>query len=269
MYVAKLHLNTDDGPIKCLLSKASVDESWNWHKKLSHLNFSNLNELVKRDLVSGLPKVLFTPDGLYDSCQKCKQRRTSHKSKAESSIDKAFHMLHLDLFGLVNIMSISKKMYTLVIVDEYTRFTWVYFLHRKDEIDAILLVHVRLIETDEFKVKILRSDDETEFKNSAMDEFCKYKGIIQQFSAPGTPQQNGVVERKNRTLIEARRTMLEDANLPTYFWAEAINTACYTQNCSLINKHGKTPYEMVKGKKPSVKHLHVFGCKMLCSQKSS
>ena len=74
-------------------------------------------------------------------------------------------------------------------------------------------------------------------------------------------QQNGVVERKNITLIEAGRTMLEDANLPTYFWAEAINTACYTQNCSLINKHGKTLYEMVKGKKPSVKHLHVFGCK--------
>ena len=220
MYVAKLHLNTDDGPTKCLLTKASVDESWNWHKKLSHLNFSNLNELVKRDLVRGLPKVLFTPDGLCDSCQKCKQRRTSHKSKAESSIDKAFHMLHLDLFGPVNIMSISKKRYTLVIVDEYTRFTWVYFLHRKDETAAILLDHVRMIETDEFKVKILRSDNGTEFKNSAMEEFCKYKGIIQQFSAPGTPQQNGVVERKNRTLIEAGRTMLEDANLPTYFWAE-------------------------------------------------
>ena len=261
MYVAKLHPNTDDGIVKCFISKASVDESWNWHKKLSHLNFSNLNELVKRDLVRGLPKVLFTPDGLCDSCQKCKQRRTSHKSKAESSVDKAFHMLHLDLFGPVNIMSISKKRYTLVIVDEYTRFTWVYFLHRKDETAAILLDHVRMIETDEFKVKILRSDNGTEFKNSAMEEFCKYKGIIQQFSAPGTPQQNGVVERKNRTLIEAGRTMLEDANLPTYFWAEAINTACYTQNCSLINKHGKTPYEMVKGKKPSVKHLHVFGCK--------
>ena len=135
---------------KMSVIKASVDERWNWHKKLSHLNFSNLNELVKRDLVRGLPKVLFTPDGLCDSCQKCKQRRTSHKGKAKSSIDKVFHMLHLDLFGPVNIMSISKKRYTLVIVDEYTRFTWVYFLHRKDETTTILLDHVRLIETDEF-----------------------------------------------------------------------------------------------------------------------
>ena len=183
------------------------------------------------------------------------------KARQNLQLDKVFYMLHLDLFGPVNIMSISKKRYTLVIVDEYTRFTWVYFLHRKDETPAILLDHVRLIETDEFKVKILRSDNGTEFKNSSMEEFCKYKGISQQFSAPGTPQQNGVVERKNRTLIEAGRTMLDDVNLPTYFWAEAINIACYTQNCSLINKHGKTPYEMVKGKKPSVKHLHVFGCK--------
>ena len=85
----------------------------------------------------------------------------------------------------------------------------------KDETTAILLDHVRLIETDDFKVKILRSDNGTEFKNSAMEEFCKHKGIRQQFYAPGTPQQNEVVERKNRTLIEAGRTMLEDVKLPT------------------------------------------------------
>ena len=94
-----------------------------------------------------------------------------------------------------------------------------------------------------------------------MNEFCKFKGISHQFSAPGTPQQNGVVERKNRTLIETGRTMLEEAKLPTYFWEEAINTACFTQNCTLINKHGVTPYQMLKGKKPSLKHLLIFRCK--------
>ena len=100
-----------------------------------------------------------------------------------------------------------------------------------------------------------------EFKNSQMNEFCKYKGISHQFSTPGTPQQNGVVERKNKTLIEAGRTMLEEAKLPTYFWEEAINTTCFTQACTLINIHGVTPYQMLKGKKPSLKHLHIFGCK--------
>ena len=111
------------------------------------------------------------------------------------------------------------------------------------------------------KVKILRSDYGTEFKNTQMNELCKQKGISHQFSASGTPQQNGVVERKNRTLIEAGRTMLEEANLPTYFWEEAISTACFTQNCTLINRHGATPYQSLKWKKPSLKHLHIFGCK--------
>ncbi|KAL8155658.1 hypothetical protein AgCh_000889 [Apium graveolens] len=136
--------------------------------------------------------------------KKAKQRKTSFKSKTESSILKPYHLLHVDLFGLVNVMSIAKKRYALVIVDEFTRYTWVYFLHTKDVSLSILLDHVRDLEKrSTYKVKIIRSDNETEFKNSSMEEFCKLKGIRQEFSAPGTPQQNGVVERKNRTLIEA------------------------------------------------------------------
>jgi len=127
IYEANLSSTTDGFSI-CLLSKASVNDSWTWHKKLSHLNFNNLNELVRKDLVRGLPKVLFTPDGLCDACQKAKQRRTSFKNKSESSIEEPYHLLHLDLFGPVNVMSINKKRYALVIVDEYTRFTWVYLL---------------------------------------------------------------------------------------------------------------------------------------------
>ena len=217
IYEANLSSNTD-GTITCLLSKASVSDSWIWHKKLSHLNFSNLNELVRKDLVRGLPRVMYTADGLCDACQKAKQRRISFKNKTESSIEEPLHLLHLDLFGPVNVLSINRKRYALVIVDEFTRFTWVYFLFKKDETPEILLEHVKLMENGStHKVKILRSDNGTEFKNSQMNEFCKHKGISHQFSAPGTPQQNGVVERKNRTLIEAGRTMLEEANLPTYF----------------------------------------------------
>ena len=113
----------------------------------------------------GLPNAVFTPDGLCDSCQKVKQRKTSFKSKTESSILEPYHLLHVDLL----------------------RYTWVYFLHTKDESPSILLDHVRKLEkgsTD--KVKIIRSDNGTEFKNSSMEEFCKLKGIKQEFSAPGT-----------------------------------------------------------------------------------
>ena len=121
------------------------------------------------------------------------------------------------------------------------------FLHPKDESPSILLDHVRDMEKGStYKVKIIKSDNGTEFKNSSMEEFCKLKGIKQEFSAPGTPQQNVIVERKNRTLIEAARTMLEEARLPTYFWAEAVQIACFTQNATLINRHGKTPFDMVK-----------------------
>ena len=171
-------------------------------------------------------------------------------------------MIHLDLFGPVNIMKINKKKYALVVVDDYTRFTWVYFLNKKDETPQLILELIKVIERNsEFTVNVLRSDNGTEFKNSSMEEYCASKGITQQFSSPGTPQQNGVVERKNMTLIEAARTMLAEVKLPTYFWAEAVNTTFFTHNCTLVNMHGKTPYEMIKGKKPSVKHFHIFGCR--------
>ena len=128
----------------------------------------------------------------------------------------------------------------MVIVDEFTRYTWVYFLHTKSETAFILIEHVKKLDKlVKDSVKIIRSDNGTEFRNSTMEEFCRETGIKQEFSAPGTPQQNGVVERKNRTLIEAARTMLEEAKLPTYFWAEAVQAACFTQNATLMNKHGK------------------------------
>ena len=166
--------------------------------------FQQYNELVKKDLVRGLPKSVFAPDGLCDSCQKVKKRKSSFKSKTESSILEPYHLLHVDLFGPVNVMSIAKKKYAMVIVDEFTRYTWVYFLHKKSETTSTLIDHVRQLDKlVKDSVKIIRSDNVTEFKNLIMEDFCKDHGIKQEFSAPGTPQQNGVVERKNRTLIEA------------------------------------------------------------------
>ena len=261
IYEASLSANSDGRKV-CLTAKMSSEESLNWHKRLSHLNLNNINELIRKDLVRGLPKSILNLDGLCDSCQKAKLRKSSFKSKTESSVVDPYHLLHVDLFGPVNVMSIGRKKYALVIVDEYTRYTWVYFLATKDETAQTLMDHVTLLDKgSEDKVKIIRSDNGTEFRNSTMEAFYKDKGVKQEFSAPGTPQQNGVVERKNRTLIEAARTMLDEAKLPTYFWAEAVQTACFTQNATLINKHGKTPYEMVKKKKPNLKYFHIFGCK--------
>ena len=127
----------------------------------------------------------------------------------------------------------------------------------------IIINHIRQVNNHpDFKVRRIRSDNGTEFKNSVMRAFCEENGILHEFSAAKTPQQNGVVERKNISLIEAARTMLEESKLPTYFWAEAVNTACYTQNISLINQaRCMTPYQLFKNKKPTLNFLHVFGCK--------
>ena len=175
----------------------------------------------------------------------------------------------MDLFGPVNIMSIRKNKYCLVIVDDFTKFSWTFFLHSKDEASQLIINHIKAVDNDSrWNVKRIRSDNGTEFKNSTMKEFCSEKGITHTFQLLRAPHQNGVVERKNRTLIEAARTMLEESKLPTYFWAEAINTACYTQNTSIINQaQGKTPYQLMKNKKPTLNFLHVFGCKCFMLRK--
>ncbi|GJW80353.1 ribonuclease H-like domain-containing protein [Tanacetum coccineum] len=124
-------------------------------------------------------------------------------------------------------------------------------------------IYVLLLDTKfkDHKVKVIRCDNGTEFKNKEMNQFCKMKGILRQFSIARTPQQNGVAERRNMTLIEAARTMLADSKLPTTFWAEAVNTACYVQNRVLVVKpHNKTPYELFHGRTPTLSFMRPFGC---------
>ncbi|GKD87703.1 ribonuclease H-like domain-containing protein, partial [Tanacetum coccineum] len=155
-----------------------------------------------------------------------------------------------------------KKMYCLVVTDDYSRFSWVFFLATKDETSEILKTFITGIENlIDLKVKVIRCDNGTEFKNKVMNQFCEMKGIKREFSVARTPQQNGVAERKNKTLIEAARTMLADSKLPTTFWAEAVNTACYVQNRVLVIKpHNKTPYELFLGRKPALSFMRPFGC---------
>ncbi|GJX07857.1 putative ribonuclease H-like domain-containing protein [Tanacetum coccineum] len=115
-----------------------------------------------------------------------------------------------------------KKMYCQVVIDDYTRFTWVFFLATKDVTSGILKSFITRIENlVDHKVKVIRCDNGTKFKNREMNQFCEMKGILRQFSVARTPQQNRVAERRNRTLIEATRTMLADSKLPTTFWEEA------------------------------------------------
>nr|GEW02166.1 hypothetical protein [Tanacetum cinerariifolium] len=133
-------------------------------------------------------------------------------------------------------LSLIKKMYCLVVIDDYSRFTWVFFLSTKDETSGILKSFITRIENlVDHKVKVIRCDNGTEFKNKDMNQFCEMKGIMRQYSVARTPQQNGLAKKRNKTIIEAARTMLADLKLPTTFWAEALNTACYVCPVTILN----------------------------------
>nr|GEY33124.1 hypothetical protein [Tanacetum cinerariifolium] len=178
-----------------LLSKASKNKSWLWHRCLNHLNFSTINDLARKDLIRGLPRLKFEKDHLCFACQLGKSKKHTHKPKTENTNLEVLNTLHMDLCGPMRVQIINGKKYILVIVDDYSR----------------------------------------------------------------TPQQNNVVERRNRTLVEAARTMLKFSKALIFLWAEAVATACYTQNRSLIHtRHNKIPYELVHNKKSDLTFFRVF-----------
>ncbi|KAD5318172.1 hypothetical protein E3N88_18118 [Mikania micrantha] len=246
----------------CLFSKASLKESNLWHRRLGHVNLKNMNQLVKHGLVRGLPMKDFSCDENCTACLKRKQHKVSFPPIGDTKSTACLQMLHMDLFGPVKVMSMAKKKYCLVVVDDYSRFVWTFFLHSKDEVAKSIIHFVLYVEKQySLPVKCVRSDNGTEFRNHILDEFYLSKGIKRQYSIPRTPEQNGVVERKNRTLIEAARTMLADSGLPLTFWAEAVNTACYVQNRVLVNQRWlKTPYEVLHTLTPLISFFRAFGC---------
>ncbi|GJS22121.1 putative ribonuclease H-like domain-containing protein [Tanacetum coccineum] len=178
-----------------------------------------------------LPSKIFQNDHTCVACQKGKQHKASCKAKSVSSISQPLQLLHMDLFGPTSVRSINHKTYYLVITDDFKRFSWVFFLRTKDETSGILKDFIRPIKIQlNQKIKTIRCDNGTEFKNGDIIKLCGSKGIKREYSNARTPQQNRVADRKNKTFIEAARTMLADLFLPNIFWAEAVSTACYVFN---------------------------------------
>jgi hypothetical protein len=177
--------------------------------------------------------------------------------------DRPLELLHIDLFGPIAYISIGRSKYCLVIVDDYSRFTWVFFLQEKSQTQETLKGFLRRAQNEfGLRIKKIRSDNGKEFKNSQIEGFLEEEGIKHEFSSPYTPQQNGVVERKNRTLLDMARTILDEYKTPNRFWAEAINTVCYSINRLYLHRIlKKTSYELLTGKKPNVSYFRVFGSK--------
>ncbi|GJS46827.1 retrovirus-related pol polyprotein from transposon TNT 1-94 [Tanacetum coccineum] len=253
LYVMKLGNKPNDQI--CL---TTIDEnSTLWHRRLGNANM----RLIQ--LVRNLPKLKFDQH-FCDACKMGKQAHASHKAKNVVSTTRCLELLHMDLFGPSAIRSYGGNRYTLVIVDDYSRYTWTRFLKDKTEAFDQFEIFSRKIQNQlGCSIVSIRTDHNREFDNEVQfGEFCNANGITHNFSALRTPQSNGVVERKNRTLQEMSRTMLNEQSLPQKFWCNTIDTSTYILNRILIRAIlGKTPYELLRGRKPTLDYFRVFGSK--------
>nr|GFB69507.1 hypothetical protein [Tanacetum cinerariifolium] len=215
------------------MAKETSSQAWLWRRRLSHLNFDTINLLSKNDIVVGLLKLKFVKDHLCSSCELGKAKRKSFHTKLTPSSKGRLQFLHMDLCGPMRVASINGKRYVLVIVDDYSRYTWTHFLRSKDETPEVLIDLFRLVQRGlQAQVRVVQTDKGTEFLNQTLHAYFAVEGILHQTAA----------------------------KVPLFFWAEAITTACFTQNHSLvIPRHEKTPYHIINGRKPSAKFFHIFG----------
>ncbi|GJR59956.1 retrovirus-related pol polyprotein from transposon TNT 1-94 [Tanacetum coccineum] len=259
LYVMKLGNKPKDQI--CL---ATIDENCTlWHRRLGYVNMRLIQSLASKELVRNLHKLKFDQQ-LCDAYKIGKPAYASHKTKNIVSTTRYLELLHMDLFGPSAVRSYRGNRYTLVIVDDYSRYTWTRFLKDKTEaFDQFEIFSKKIQNQLGCTIVSIRTDHGREFDNEVQfGEFCNANGITHNFSAPRTPQSNGVVERKNSTLREMSRTMLNEQSLPQKFWCNAIDTSTYILNRILIRAIlGKTPYELLRCRKPTLDYFRVFGSK--------
>ena len=210
----------------CLVAQYEENDVELWHRWLGHLNHWNIRTLASLGLVRGLPPQLEGVHEVCDACVKSKQVKSRFDRKKEISTMRTLELLHMDLFGPNQVGSRGEKYYCLVIVDHYSRYTWVVFLSQKSDTFDIFWTFTKKIQNElELKIKMIRSNLGGEFENRNFEGVCNELGITHYFSAPQTPQQNGVAERKNRTLIEMSRMMLKTTYQGTFWLKRSVQLA--------------------------------------------
>nr|GEV19395.1 hypothetical protein [Tanacetum cinerariifolium] len=247
LYTLSLRDMMASSPI-CLLSKASKTKSWLWQRRLSHLNFGAINHLTRQGLVRGLPKLKFKKDHLCSACALGKSKKKPHKPKSEDTIQEKLYLLHKDLCGPMRVASINGKKYILVIADDYSRFTWVKCLRSKDEAPDFIIKFLKMIQVRlKVPVRQIRTDNGTEYVNQTLREYYEQVGISHETYVARSPQQNGIIERRNRTLTEAARTMLIYVKASLFLWAEAVATAYFDELAEMASEQsssGPVLYEL-------------------------
>ena len=245
---------------QCLITTKDNSEDRLWHSRYGHLNFHTLKEMSRLKMVEGFPQIDI-PNQLYQSCVAGKQHRSSFPKGSLFRASKPLELVYIDICGPISPSTLGGSRYFLLIVDDFSRLMWVSMLKSKSDALTEFKRFKALAEAEQdTHIKCLRSDRGGEFTSEAFADFYIAHGIKRQLTAPYSPQQNGIVERKNRTILSLVRSMLKEKSLPRELWGEAVNTAVYLLNRSSTRSlHGSTPYEAWTGQKPSISHLRVFG----------
>ena len=281
-YGSKLYrVNIVDNDKKVLKESAYIAHNCNlWHYRFGHMNSKYIEQLINKNLVHGMKKcednVCSSTTLGVDNCEPCTLAKMTRKSCPKVTNNRSSNILeiiHSDVCGPMQVNSHGGSRYILSFIDDATRYATIYLIKKKHEVLDKFKEYVNLVENhtgrqvsklnilNNGRVKNIRSDGGGEYSSNEFIKYCADKGIVHQFSNPHTPEQNGVAERLNRTLVESVRSMIFHANLTPEFWAEAASTAVYLHNRSpTTSLSNTTPYECWFGKKPDVSNLKVFGC---------
>ena len=251
----------DFQPISALMSSDNSESHMCelWHRRMAHLHHGALR--VLREIVTGLPQFGTEHQEVCRGCALVKYTKTSFLS-SEHRATRVLDLVHSDVCGPMSIVSLRSHEYYVSFIDDYFRKTWIYFLKAKGEVFDRFQEFKALVESQTGKkIKALRFDNGGEYTSNEFEDFCTQHGIHRQFIVPYNPQQNGVVERKNRAIIGAARAMLHDQDLPLFLWTKACGTAVYLQNRSPHRAVGsRTPEEAFTRVRPKVGHFRMFGC---------
>lgn len=239
---------------------AKIDDSVVWHKRYGHFNLKSLKFMQEVGMVEDMPEITISSQ-TCESCELGKHHRHPFPKNLARRATQKLELIHSDICGPMSTSSLNGSLYFVLFIDDLSRMTWVYFLKSKSEVFSVFKSFKKLVETQSGEtIKMLRTDNGGEYTSKDFKAFCEEFGIVHQLTVPYSPQQNGVSERKNRTVMEMARCMLFEKKLPKVLWAEAVNTSVYLLNrLPTKSVEGKTPIEAWSKEKPSAKGLKIFG----------
>lgn len=258
-FIQSAHFAEDNSNSKIML----------WHKRLGHVNEATLKEMMSKKTVFGLNFNLNEHLGICEICVKGKQTQATFATAEDNRTKDLLEIVYTDICGPMRVKSKGGSVYFMTFIDDKSRWCEIYFLKKKSEaLDAFKRYKAYAENFTGKKIKFLQSDNGLEYCNQEFDEYLQNCGIRRRLTVPYTPQQNGVAERKNRTLLNTARCLLIQSKLPPSFWAEAILTANYVRNrCVSKPLNHESAFKLWIGRRPSIKHLRVFGSLALALDK--